>query len=202
MRVEFARRLTGRKDISLDGPSESHFTAENAAGASNWLLMFSTSWPSFSVLATTATHSGSARKAPPRFSRSALLSQASMYGISPPPLPIRVGQNPAPRMPCFSQIRSGIEARGPAGREELLRIGAGAGAPRPRQPALEGAVGAARHAGAPACGVGLRGVQHFLESVHNVLLPEEPRRLDASRSSVAIGEVAWLGTEMLCGGPK
>src|SRR5438094_2873530 len=57
---------------------ESHFTAENAAGASNWLLMFSTSWPSFSVLATTATHSGSARKAPQRFSRSAMLSQASM----------------------------------------------------------------------------------------------------------------------------
>jgi len=49
---------------------------------SNWLLMFSTSWPSFSVLATTATHSGSARKAPQRFSRSAMLSQASMYVIS------------------------------------------------------------------------------------------------------------------------
>src|SRR6476469_9712109 len=31
---------------------------------------------------------------------------------------------------------------------------------------------------------------------------EEPRRRDALRSSVAIGEVAWLGTEMLCGGPK
>jgi hypothetical protein len=57
---------------------ESHFTAENAAGASNWLLMFSTSWPSFSVLATTAAHSGSARKAFQRFSRSAMLSQASM----------------------------------------------------------------------------------------------------------------------------
>src|SRR5258705_13642745 len=58
--------------------SESHFTAENTAGASNWLLMFSTSWPSFSVLATTATHSGSARKAPQHFSRSGMLSQASM----------------------------------------------------------------------------------------------------------------------------
>src|SRR5207244_786236 len=84
----------------------------------------------------------------------------------------------------------------------LLRVGAGARAAGPRQPDLEAAVGAARHAGAPACGVGLRGVQHFLESVHNVLLHEEPRRLDALRSSVAIGEVAWLGTEILCGGPN
>src|SRR5258708_671946 len=49
---------------------------------------------------------------------------------------------------------------------------------------------------------GLRRVQHFLESVHNVLLHEEPGRLDALRSSVAIGEVAWLGTEIVCGGPK
>src|SRR5437868_15189016 len=55
-----------------------HFTSENAVGCSNWLLMFSTSWPSFSVLATTAAHSGSARKAPQRLSRSATLSQASM----------------------------------------------------------------------------------------------------------------------------
>ena len=30
--------------------------AENAAGPSNWLLMFSASWPSFSVLATTAPY--------------------------------------------------------------------------------------------------------------------------------------------------
>ncbi len=37
----------------------------------NWLLMLSTSWPSFSVLATKETHSGSARKAAQRFSRSA-----------------------------------------------------------------------------------------------------------------------------------
>src|SRR6266481_8430918 len=66
-----------RLALCADDP-ESHFTAENAAGASNWLLMFSTSWPSFSVLATTATHSGSTRKAPQRFSRSAMLSQASM----------------------------------------------------------------------------------------------------------------------------
>src|SRR4029077_21026750 len=87
-------------------------------------------------------------------------------------------------------------ARGPAGREELLRVGAGARAAGPRQPDLEAGVGAARHARAPACGVGLRGVQHFLESVH------KPRRLDALRSSIAIGEVAWLSTEMLCGGPK
>src|SRR6185295_20391483 len=84
----------------------SHFTAENAAGASNWLLMFSTNWPSFSVLATTAIHSGSARKAPQRFSRSARLSQASMYVISWLLVPISVVQNPTWRMPCFSQIRS------------------------------------------------------------------------------------------------
>src|SRR3984893_14806948 len=50
------------------------------------------------------------------------------------------------------------EARGPTGREELLRVGAGAGAAGPRQHALEAAVGAPRHAGAPACGVSLRGV--------------------------------------------
>src|SRR5258708_7397395 len=56
----------------------SHFRAENAVGVSNWLLMFSTSWPSFSVSATTMAHSGSARKALQRFSRSAKLSQASM----------------------------------------------------------------------------------------------------------------------------
>jgi carboxymethylenebutenolidase len=42
------------------------------------LLMSSTSWPSLSVLATTAAHSGSARKTPQRFSRSAMLSQAIM----------------------------------------------------------------------------------------------------------------------------
>src|SRR6476659_3983344 len=65
MQVEFAPRLTGAQR------PESHLTAENAAGSSSWLLMFSTSWPSLSVLATTATHSGSARKAPQRFSRSA-----------------------------------------------------------------------------------------------------------------------------------
>src|SRR5256885_16788473 len=64
--------------------------------------------------------------------------------------------------------------------EGLPRVGAGPGAAGPRQPDLGAAVGAARHAGAPACGVGLRGVQHFLESVHNVLLHEEPRRLDAA----------------------
>src|ERR1700741_4411429 len=29
---------------------------------------------------------------------------------------------------------------------------------------------------------------------------EEIRRLDSLRSSVAIAKVAWLGTEMLCGG--
>src|SRR5229473_6044052 len=96
------------------------------------------------------------------------------------------------------ELHRRLEARGPAGREELLRVGAGARAAGPRQPDLEAAVGAARHAGAPACGVGLGGVQHFLESVHNILLHEEPRRLDALRSSVAIGEVAWLGTEILC----
>jgi hypothetical protein len=68
------------------------------------------------------------------------------------------------------ELHRRLEARGPAGREELLRVGAGARAAGPRQFDLEAAVGAARHAGAPACGVGLRGVQHFLESVHNVLL--------------------------------
>src|ERR1700730_3387211 len=78
-------------------------------------------------------------------------------------------------------------------------VGAAARAPGPRQPDLEAAVGAARHAGTPARAVVLRGVQHFLESIHDVLLHEEPRRLDAS---VATGEVAWLGTEMSCGGPK
>jgi hypothetical protein len=50
--------------------------------------------------------------------------------------------------------------------------------------------------------VGLRGVQYFLKSIHNVLLHEDPRLLDAFRGSVAIGEVAWLGTELLCGGPR
>src|SRR5260370_21502829 len=44
MQVEFAPRLTGAQR------PEFHFTAENTAGASNWLLIFSTSWPSFSVL--------------------------------------------------------------------------------------------------------------------------------------------------------
>ena len=34
----------------------------------------------------------------------------------------------------------------------------------------------------------------FSSSIHNVLLHEEPRRLGALRSSVAIGEVAGLGT--------
>src|SRR5439155_19578742 len=100
------------------------------------------------------------------------------------------------------ELHCRLEARGPAGREELLRVSAGAWTAGPRQPDLKTAVGAARHAIATACGVGLRGVQHFLESVHNVLLHEEPRRLGALRSSVAIGEVAWLGTETLCGGPK
>src|SRR6202051_4995950 len=100
------------------------------------------------------------------------------------------------------ELHRRLEARGPAGREELLRVGAGARAAGARQPDLEAAVGTARHAGTPACAMGLRGVQHFLESVHNVLLHEEPRRLVALRSSVAIGELAWLGTEMLCGGPK
>jgi len=42
----------------------------------------------------------------------------------------------------------------------------------------------------------------FSSSVHNVLLHKEPRRLDALRSAVAISEVAWLGTYLLCGGPK
>jgi hypothetical protein len=56
--------------------------------------------------------------------------------------------------------------------------------PPPRKPA----VGASRCAGAPACGVGLGCVQHFLELIHNVLLHEEPRRLDGLRSSV--GSVA------------
>ena len=44
-------------------------------------------------------------------------------------------------------------------------------------------------AGSPACGMGLRGVQHFLESVHNVVFHEAAKRVDALRSSVAIGEV-------------
>ena len=34
----------------------------------------------------------------------------------------------------------------------------------------------------------------FSSSIHYVLLHEEPRRLDALRSSVAIDEVAWLCT--------
>ena len=34
--------------------------------------------------------------------------------------------------------------------------------------------------------MGPRGVQHFLESVHNVLLDEEPGRLDAATRSLAI----------------
>jgi AraC-like DNA-binding protein len=50
----------GPRDVEADSSSESHVTAENAVGTSNWLLMLSTSWPSFSVLATTAGHSGSA----------------------------------------------------------------------------------------------------------------------------------------------
>jgi hypothetical protein len=52
------------------------FTEENAVGASNWLLMFCTSGPSFSVSVRVAFHSGSARNAPQRFSRSAMVSQA------------------------------------------------------------------------------------------------------------------------------
>jgi hypothetical protein len=40
---------------------------------------------------------------------------------------------------------------------------------------LEAAVGAARHAGAPARCVGLCGVQHFLKSVHIASLYEEPK---------------------------
>src|ERR1700722_14462295 len=54
------------------------------------------------------------------------------------------------------ELHSRLEARGPAGREELLRVGAGAWAAGPRQPDLEPAVGSARRAGAAACGVGLR----------------------------------------------
>ena len=100
------------------------------------------------------------------------------------------------------ELHRRLEARRPAGREELLWVGAVAWGAGPRQPDLEATVGTARHAGAPASGVGLRGVQHFLECVHNVILHEEPRRLDALRSSVVMGEVAGLGTEMLCGGPK
>src|SRR5260221_94650 len=49
------------------------------------------------------------------------------------------------------------------------------------------ACGVDHHAGSPACGVGLRRVQHFLQSVHNVLLHEEPRCLDALQDPVAIG---------------
>jgi hypothetical protein len=46
-----------------------------------------------------------------------------------------------------------------------------------------------RQAGASACGVDLRRVQHFLKSVHSVLLHEEPRRLNVARSSIVIGIV-------------
>jgi hypothetical protein len=54
--------------------------------------------------------------------------------------------------------------------------------PPPRKPA----VGASRCAGAPACGVGLGCVQHFLELIHNVLLHEEPQ---APRRLAKLG---WL----------
>jgi hypothetical protein len=50
-----------------------HFTNENAAGSSNSLLMFCTSWPSFSLSAEIAIHSEPARNAAQCFSRSASL---------------------------------------------------------------------------------------------------------------------------------
>jgi hypothetical protein len=55
----------------------SHFTEEKAVGASNSLLMFCTIGPSFSLSVLIAIHSGSARNAAHRSSRSAMLSQAS-----------------------------------------------------------------------------------------------------------------------------
>src|SRR4029079_332699 len=49
-----------------------HFAEEKAVGTSSSLLMFWTRGPSFSVAAAVAIHSGSARNACQRFSRSAM----------------------------------------------------------------------------------------------------------------------------------
>src|SRR5260370_4411873 len=94
-----ARNVSSRLSATREpcAHPEFHFTAENAAGASNWLLMFSTSWPSFSVLATTATHSRSARKAPQPLPRPATLFPEPQNVVRLPPVPPSGVPNPAVR---------------------------------------------------------------------------------------------------------
>src|SRR3984893_68178 len=62
--------------FGYQGCAAVHFTAENDVGTSSWLTILPTIWPSSSVLARAAIHSGSLWNAAHFFSRSASDSQA------------------------------------------------------------------------------------------------------------------------------
>jgi hypothetical protein len=83
-----------RCKISNHAHQGSYFMAENSVGVSNWLLMSSTSWPSLSVLATTAAHSESARKTPTWFECERIVCEVR------PPIAATRCRRAAPGRPC------------------------------------------------------------------------------------------------------
>src|SRR5262249_28568143 len=97
---------------------------------------------------------------------------------------------------------------GPAGREQLLRVGAGARRAGPRQLDLEAPVVAARSADTAAGGADLGGIDHFLGAVHGLLLLQRsPERngvarclrgavVHATHSSVQRENARWIGSRI------
>src|SRR5262249_4053979 len=77
------------------------------------------------------------------------------------------------------------KARRPAGGEELFRIGTVGGRAGRRQLDVEASVGSAGRAVPTAGGVGLRGVQHFFDLVHDSQPLRETRSVAALRRDVA-----------------